>query len=263
MSGGSDTVSTNNFPSWAIPYAQNFLSRSQQVADLPYQAYSGQTTAQLNPYQTAGANAQAQRAIQGSPVNDAASQELQKTLQGGYLNNNPYLSKLVGAASQDITNNYNQSVVPQLTALDARSGSFGNSGVQNATAQSQDALAKNLGNVATNIYGTDYANERNRMQNAVSQAPSIANQDYVDASALQNAGQTFQTQEQKNLTDQYQRWQEANNYPKDQLATLGRGLGLNYGSSTSTPGTDPWAQAIGAGAAGYGAYLGSKSGGGK
>ncbi len=261
MSGGSDTTTTNAFPDWAVPYAQNFLAQSQQVAGLPYRGYEGQTVAQLNPYQTAGANAQAQRATQGSPVNDAASTELQKTLSGGYLNNNPYLSKLVGAASQDITENYNQSVVPQLTALDARSGSFGNSGVSNATGQAQGQLAKNLGNVATNIYGTDYANERNRMQTAVSQAPSIANQDYVDAAALQNAGQTFQTQDQKNLTDQYQRWQEANNYPKDQLATLGKGLGLNYGSTTSGPGANPWAQGLGAAASAYGAYAGSGGGG--
>lgn len=267
MSGGGDTttVQQSGVPSWAVPYAQNFLNQSQQVADMPYQGYDGQTVAQLNPYQTAGIDAQAQRAYQGSPVNDAASSEVQKTLSGGYLNNNPYLSQMVNAASGDITKNYNNSVVPQLTALDARSGSFGNSGVASATGQAQGQLAEQLGNVATNIYGTDYANERNRMQTAVSQAPTIANQDYVDASALQNAGNQYQQQDQKNLSDQYSRFQAAQAYPKDQLNTLGSALGLKLGgSSTSTgPGADPYAQALGAAAAGYGAYKsgGSSSGG--
>ena len=267
MSGGSDstTVQQSGVPDWAVPYAQNFLNQSQKVADMPYQGYEGQTVAQLNPYQTAGYNAQAQRAQQGSPVNDAASSELQKTLGGGYLNNNPYMNQMVDAASQDVTRNYNQSVIPQLTALDARGGSFGNSGVASATGTAQTNLAQQLGNISTNLRGTDYANERARMANAVSQAPTIANQDYVDAAALQSAGQGFQRQDQANLTDQYGRWQEANNYPKDQLQTLGKGLGMNYGSSTTStgPGTNPWATGLGAAATAYGAYSGSKTGGGK
>lgn len=259
MSGGNDTsTSTTTAPQWATDYAQNFLGQSKQVADLPYNGYSGQTVAQMNPFQVQGYNAQAARAVQGSPVNDAASGELQKTLNGSYLNSNPYLAKQYDSAARGITDNYNQSVVPQLTALDARSGSFGNSGVASATGTAQGQLAKNLGDVATNLYGNDYANERNRMQTAVSQAPTSANQDYVDASALQNAGTAFNAQDQANLTDQYQRFQQANNYPKDQLATLGKGLGFNYGSTTSqsAPATSPWATAIGTGASLYGAYKG-------
>lgn len=260
-SGGDSTTTTTGVPDWVQPYAQNFLQKSQQTADIPYQPYTDQTVAQLNPFQVQGANAQAARAIQGSPVNDAASGELQKTLSGGYLNNNPYLAKQYDAAASGITKNYNNSVVPQLTALDARSGSFGNSGVASATGTAQGQLAEQLSNVATNLYGNDYANERNRMQTAVSQAPQIANQDYVDASALQNAGSTFQTQEQKNLADQYQRFTEARDYPQQQLNTLGKGLGMNYGSTgTSTgPGANGWSQGLGTAATLYGLY----SGGGK
>lgn len=263
MSGGSDTsTSTTTAPQWATDYAQNFLGQSKQVADIPYNGYMGQTVAQMNPFQVQGYNAQAQRAIQGSPVNDAASGELQKTLSGGYLNNNPYLAKQYDAAASGITKNYNNSVVPQLTALDARSGSFGNSGVASATGTAQGQLAEQLGNVASNLYGNDYANERNRMQTAVGQAPGIANQDYVDASALQNAGSGFQAQDQKNLTDEYQRFQEARAYPQQQLSTLAKGLGTSYGGSSTTngPGANPWAQALGGAATAYGIYGG---GGGK
>lgn len=263
MSGGSDSVTNvSSVPAWVQPYAENYMQRSQQVADMPYQAYGGQTVAQLNPYQTGAYDAMAQRAMQGSPVNDAASGELTKTLSGGYLGANPYLDKMVESAQGDVLKGYNNTVRPAQDALMARSGSFGNAGVQSTINDQQSDLTRNLGNLSASIRGTDYGNERSRMTSAIGMAPSIANQDYVDADALQRAGAGYQGQEQRNLTDQYGRFQEARDYSKDQLATLGRGVGMNFGTSnTSTgPGSNPYAQAIGTGLAAYGAY---NSGGGK
>lgn len=268
MSGGSDTTVQQNFPDWAVPAAQNYLSRSQQVADLPYQGYEGQTVAQLNPYQTAGYNAVAARAAQGSPVSDAAAGELTRTLNGGYLNNNPHLQGLIDQSSQDVLRNYESVIRPQQDAMARRSGSFGNTGVDNYVAGQQYDLGKTLAGISTTIRANDYANERNRMMGAVSQAPAIANQDYIDAQQLIGAGQGFQGQEQANLTDQFNRFNEARNYPQQQLATLGRGLGLNYGSSTTGPGANTAAQGLGTALALYGAYrggggYGSQTGGGK
>jgi hypothetical protein len=233
MSGGGSSTTQTSVPSWVRPYAENYLQASQQVASQPYQAYGGQTVAQLNPYQTMGYNAQAQRALQGSGVNNAASGELQRTLSGGYLNANPYLNQTVDLASRDVLRN--------MTNMDARSGSFGNSGIQQNTASA-------LGDISTQIRGQDYANERGRMLSAVGMAPSIANQDYVDADRLIGAGQGFQQQEQANLSDQYGRFREARDYPREQLGILGQGLGMNYGqSSTQSGGTNPLAQGMGAG----------------
>ena len=223
MSGGSDNVTTTNFPDWAVPYAQEFLGRSQQVADLPYTPYTGQTVSQLNPYQTGAFDAIAQRAYQGSPVNDAASSELTKTLSGGYLNNNPYLDDTVRRAQGDVMTGF--------APIEARSGSFGNSGVQ-------QSIGRALGDVSSQIRGNDYAAERGRMTSAIGMAPTIANQDYVDAEQLLRAGQGYQTQNQLNLDDTYRRFQEAQNYPKEQLGTLGKALGLNYGSTSQVPGNN-------------------------
>lgn len=264
MSGGSDTVTnTTSIPEWVRPYAENYMQRSQQTADLPYQPYGGQTVAQLNPYQTAGYQATANRAMQGSPVNDAASGELQKTLSGSYLGSNPYLQGQIDKASGDVTRHYSDVIAPQIDALDARSGSFGNSGVQNVLGQSRYQLGDTLANISTQMRGQDYGNERNRMQGAVGMAPTIANQDYVDANALTNAGAAVQGQEQANLSDASGRFQEAQAYPYKQLSTLGQGLGMNYGStSTGTqPGANPFAQGAGAGLSLY--SLSKMGGGGK
>jgi hypothetical protein len=239
MSSGGDTTTVQNFPEWAIPYAQEFLGRAGQVADLPYQPYTGQTVAQLNPYQLGGYDAIAARAVGGSPVSDAASGEITRTLQGGYLNNNPHLEGMIDLASRDVMRN--------MDTLSARSGSFGNSGVNEST-------MRGLADVATGIRGQDYARERGYMQSALGMAPTIANQDYFDAQQLLSAGQGLQGQEQRNLTDAYSRWQEAQGYPQQQLGTLGRALGLNYGSSSTGPGANNFANALGAGLAAYGAY---------
>ena len=246
MSGGSDNVTTQNFPDWAVPYAQNFLGRSQQVADIPYTPYKGQTVAQLNPYQTGAFDAIAQRAYQGSPVNDAAAGELTKTLSGGYLNSNPHLDATVNRAQGDVMRGF--------APIEARSGSFGNSGVT-------EAIGRSLGDVSSQIRGQDYAYERNRMVGSIGLAPQIANQDYVDANQLLSAGQGLQTQNQLNLDDTYRRFREAQDHPKEQLGTLGKALGLNYGSTSQVPGNNGMAQGLGTALALYGGYKGMSGGG--
>jgi hypothetical protein len=175
---------------------------------------------------------------QGSPVNAAASQQLIDTLSGKYLGSNPYLSSVIDQASGDVNRNYD--------AVAARSGSFGNSGVESAR-------FKALADSANSIRYQDYGTERNRMQSAIGMAPSIANQDYVDANALTGAGAAFRAADQANIDDDYSRFTEARDYPREQLAILGQGLGINYGTTTQTKEkSNPWNTAIGALAAAYG-----------
>jgi hypothetical protein len=197
--------------------------------------------------------------MQGSPVTNAASGELQRTLSGGYLNGNPYLDGVVNKAQGDVIRNYNDVAKPALESAMVRSGSFGNSGLQQMQGAQQQQLQDSLGNISTQIRGTDYANERNRMQGAVGMAPSIANQDYTDAQALLQAGGAYQNQDQANLSDSYQRFLEARDYPKQQLATQGMGLGVNYGQQVTGPGANKTGGALGGGLAG--AQLGGMVGG--
>jgi hypothetical protein len=242
MSGGSDS-STSGPPEWAVPYFQNFLNKGVEVSGLPYQPYTGQRVAELNPYQLGGLNATANRALQGSPVNNAASGELTKTLSGGYLGSNPHLDSMVNRAQGDVMRGF--------APIEARSGSFGNSGIQ-------ESMGRTLGDVSSQIRGADYANERNRMVGAIGMAPQIANQDYVDANALSMAGDAFQRNKQANLDSQYGNWTEAQNYPYKQLQTLGSTLGLGYGNQTTGPAPNRGAGMMGGAASG--AALGSSFG---
>jgi hypothetical protein len=145
---------------------------------------------------------------------------------------------MIDSASNDVNRNYD--------VVDQRGGSFGNTGVA-------ESRTKALGEVATNFRGQAYESERGRQLQALGAAPGIANQDYVDADRLIGAGQGFRGYEQQQLGDEYSQFDEARNYPREQLGILGQGLGMNYGgSSTSKQGSNPWNAALGAAASYYG-----------
>lgn len=236
--GGGQQTTQSGPPAWAVPYFQQYLTRAQNLSNQPYQQYGGPTFAGMNQTQQQGLNAITQRAQSGSPINQAAGQELTNTLSGGYLNSgNPYMDSLVDKSQGDVIRGYQQSVIPQLDMIAARSGSFGNTGVDQQSLNAQRQLVSQLGDISTQIRGGAYENERNRMQGAVGMAPTIANQSYVDANALLNAGGYQQQQTQAGYDANRARFEEGRNGQLSQLGILGQALGgANYGqSSTSTP----------------------------
>lgn len=235
-SGPKQQVTQSGPPAWAVPYFQNYMNRAQNLSNQPFQQYSGPTYAGMTGYQQQGLSNIAERAQSGSPINQAAGQELTNTLTGGYLNSgNPYMDALVDKSQGDVIRGYQQSVIPQLDMIAARSGSFGNSGADQQALNAQRQLVSQLGDISTQIRGGAYENERNRMQGAVGMAPTIANQDYVDANALLNAGGYQQQQSQAQMDDARARFEEARDGPLRQLNIMGGALGQNYGSQTSSP----------------------------
>jgi hypothetical protein len=242
MSGGGSsptTVQQSGPPSWAVPYFQQYLGQAKGLSQQPYQQYGGETFAGMNQTQQQGLNAITQRAQSGSPINAAAGQELTNTLSGGYLNSgNPYMDSLVDKSQGDVIRGYQQSVIPQLDMISARSGSFGNSGMDQQALNAQRQLTSQLGDISTQIRGGAYENERNRMQGAVGMAPQIANQDYVDANALLNSGSFQQQQQQAGYDSNQARFNEARDGPLRQLGILGQALGgANYGNTSTSSGT--------------------------
>lgn len=239
------STTVQNFPDWAVPYAQDFLGRAGQVADLPYQPYGGATVAGFNPYQTGAYNAIAQRAAGGSPVINAASGEVQRSLSGGYLNSNPYLDAMVDRSAADIRRN--------MQAIEGQTAGYGNTGLAEVTARA-------IGDASSRIRGEDYARERGFMQNALGMALPLGNQDYTDAQQLITAGNAFQGQEQRGLDDAYTRFQEARDYPRQQLGVLGGALGLPMGRTVTETetGGNRFGRALGSLLAAYGAYNSSQ-----
>ena len=254
----ADVITTQNsgLPAYAQPYASGYLQRAQQVADSPYQAYTGQRVADMAPWQQQGLQAQAQRAMSGSPVMDAANTQLTNTINGGNLAGNPYLQSQIDQAQGDLARNWNTVQKPQWDTAMQRSGSFGNSGVMQANQLAQNQLQQNMGRIGSDMRFNAYNTERGYQQQALGMAPMFAQQDYNDISQLQNAGAAYQGQNQKLLDNQYSQFLESRQFPQQQVDWFGQQLGrINGNTSTQTsPGTSTGAQVVGGLTAGAGLY---------
>ena len=250
------TNQTTSAPDWAVPYQQGYLNRAQSVADQSYQPYQGSLVAGMNPYQTSGYNAQAQRAIQGSPTMGAANTNIQGVLNGDYLGGNPYLTQQIDAAQGDVVRNYNNVQKPQWDTAGQRSGSFGNSGVMQANQTAQSDLQRNLGNISSTMRYNNYAGERSNQMSALGLAPGFANQDYNDINQLTGAGSAMQAQQQRGLDSNYQQFLDQRNYPQQQLDVMGGALQRSFGSQTtqSQPGASTASQLFGGAITGAGLY---------
>jgi hypothetical protein len=232
MSGGGSSTSTQDIPWELKPLAAAYGQRAMQIGSNPFQAYTGQRFAGLNPTESAGINMIQQRALNGSPIQNQANDTLMQTLQGGQTN--PYLDSMVGKAQQNLVQNYNNVIRPQQNALQAQSGSFGNTGVMQSIGQQQNQLEQNLGDISTQMYGQAYDQDRARQMQALGMAPDYANQQYNDAKQLLGAGALQQQNDQQNLDFNYQQFQDAQNQPYKNLAAMGSPFGQNMGGSSTT-----------------------------
>jgi hypothetical protein len=246
--GSSKTTSTQKVEPWsgAQPYMLESMKRYQSVGNTPYEAYPGQRIADMTPEQRIGLGMTTQRAIAGSPVMNAAQNNLYGTLTGQYMSpaTNPWLKQNVdtalGQAGGAINAQFN------------KPGAWGSS-------SHEGVMAREFGNIASNMYGQNYDNERTRQMQANMFAPQAAASDYADAQALTGVGDVYRSYEQDLLNQQLADWYEKKNYPQTMADWYGSRIAQmgGMGSASTTKGPNPYqanpmANAIGAGTAGYG-----------
>jgi len=99
---------------------------------------------------------------------------LMDTAGGGYLNANPYLDSAFSKAADNVTRAYQTGTAPAIdSAFSRSSGALRSGAAMNARDQAQENLGKTLSGLATDIYGGNYAQER---QNQLSAANSLGSQ---------------------------------------------------------------------------------------
>lgn len=233
------TYSTTNAPlPWMELYLQDFMSRSQEVANNPYLqspgTYTGPNDLLQNSWQMA-----ANRAMQGSPEMSAARNQLTNTIQGGFLNNNPYLQQNIDNAQGDLARNYNLVNKPAWDKAMQSSGSFGNTGVMEYAQNDRNNLMQQMGRIGSDMRSQAYNTERGYMNSAMNMAPGFANQDWTDMNNLMNVGQQRQGFDQAQQNQINQQFLDARNYPQQQLAFYGQNLGLNTGGTSTQQAPDP------------------------
>lgn len=242
--GGTQTVRTEP-PAYQLPYLQEGLDQSRGLfAQGAPEQYQGNTIVPFAPQTEQALGMQEQRAVNGSPVTNAAKDYVTGSLNGSQFGGNPQLDATFQRAAQQSRGT--------LDSEFARGG-------RNIGA-SAPARADMLTDLATSIYGGAYENDRNRQQNSLQYASPLAQQDYTDIAALRGVGQEVEGQAGQVIDDNVNRFNYEQQAPQQQLDQyLGRISGQQ--GQTSTTQLPPQYQNRTAGAAG-GALLGSQYGGG-
>lgn len=214
--GGGTSTTTPTIPDELKPLANLYTQQATQYAQTPFQSYDAQRFAGLNQTQNQGLQMVQDRALNGSQTFDNAESNLNQMMQGG---TNPYLDAMVKKAQGSVMSN-------AATAMN-RSGSFGNTGIQ------EQALNQ-MGDLANQMYGQQYQFDQGQRMQAIGMAPGFANQQYQDASQLLNAGNIMQNQDQQGLDFAYNQFQQQQDHPLKQMQATGGMLQSNMGSSTTS-----------------------------
>jgi len=200
--GTTTSTSVSSTPAWLLPYQQSLLTRANALSANPYTPYSGQTVAGLVAPQTSAIGNLQNTANQVSNFD---------------LNTNP----LWAAQSQAITDAYKRGTAAQTDAAFSRGGNFGGSAWQEQTGVNQRQLGDTLANAAANLQNNN------------------VNQSLQANQALMGAGQVQQQANQAQLTDQYQRFLQQQQWPYQQLDTLGNAINIAGGGNGIATQTTP------------------------
>lgn len=312
QSGTITQTTTNPVSTSQLPYLESGWETAQGLASSnPYQYYPGATMAPYNPAISEGYNdiistgqsiddlllplansifgsaASGGSSIYASPSYEGllaladgtalSTSELNKTASGEYLNSNPYLDEMFGSAADAVTQAYQTATAPNTAANFAGAGRYGSGAMANAVSQNESDLARQLGDMSAQIYGTNYQAERAR-QDAAAQAlamiqggalgqlqsgfqagntnalqalqlyPQLLNSQFAGAEALLRGGMGLTGMDQAQIQDEINRfygtiaapWQTNQQY----LSQIGQPVG---GSSTVTSpllGPNPMSSAL-------------------
>jgi hypothetical protein len=212
-----------------------------------------------------------------SPYNQAAMDSLwgsqlgmaglSPTVQGQFLNSNPYLDNMFNAASRSVGQQYSSTVMPGINATFGSGGRTGSNAHQTALDTANQSYTNNLTDMASNIYGNNYANERTNQLNAANQYANLGQnlaqqysnlggaqfnqqlaganlgmqlgqQDWNNIDRLGYIGQQVEGQGQKVLDDYMSRFNYYQNRPEQNLQNYIGFLNGNPGSNASQTNVD-------------------------
>jgi hypothetical protein len=247
MGGGpsqTSTTTTSKLPPWAIGYAKKLLGQGfaeyfpggsplQMPSDL------NQQVAGLTPDQMSALGLIEGQTGAATGLSQAGLGNIEQTLSGKFLDpsTNPYLQKTYDQAAKALTSNYSSSIAPSLMAQAQRAGGggpgalSGNTAFQQAQARNQYGLGENLGNLATDIYGGNYQQERGREMQALGLLPQTEQTLYQPANQLLAAGTLQQSQQQNVLDAMFQNALRKFQIPQQALSQFGSLLGQAVGGT--------------------------------
>ena len=240
---GSQPVSTSQTIQKSEPWSgqqpyltTGFETAQSDVLNNPTQTYPNSTVVPFSPQTQAALSATQNRAMMGSPVQDAGNQAMLDTIGGNYLMaENPYLQSAIDAASRGTVRNFQTAVQPGVDSTFSSGGRYGSGSHQTAMDTAYNALGQQLSDTAGKMAYQNYGDERGRQMTAAGAAPGYAAQDYNDMTRMLGVGQAYEGQAGAYLQDDIARWYSDQNAQKDALANyMALVAGGSYGGQTTT-----------------------------
>ena len=247
------TTSTSSVDPALLPYLTQGLERAQSLFLTGQQPefFPSQTYVSPSAATTEAIAQQEQLARQQSPVLQQAQQAYQasmgqvgQTAAGGFLNANPYQQAMMEAATRPLTQQFSQAVLPGISSLYSRSGRLGSGAMERALGTATEAYGRSLGDITSNIAGSQYQQERAMQQQAqlaqaqlAGAAPSFYGQQFLPSQTLAQVGAQQEAIAAQPLQEQLARYQFGQQLPYQQLqgylsSVYGTPLG-SYGTQTT------------------------------
>lgn len=221
------------------------LGWAAEEAQRPYQQYGGQRIASRNADQFTAAQRVRDMAASGGPAETYRARQAAGDIASGgklgantYMGQSPQFAQLLKAGQEDITNAYKQGTSADTTRMFNLSGAFGGSAHQNAVANNENALGKQLSQYTAGMQNDQYNRSANLMESALGrqmQAIPLAYQGQGLQSDLNNQlmgiGQWDQAENQKYLDRNYEDWATQQNWGRNNVNWLASLLGGAQGST--------------------------------
>jgi hypothetical protein len=234
-SGGGKSETTNQLDPTIRPFVKYGLQEAKGLyqTDTP-QYYGGQTYIGPSAQTQSALQAAQNRALGGNPLLPAAQQQQLGSIRGDYLSaGNPYFTQALAGPTQQATQAYNDAIQAAQggASMAGRYGSGASADIQNRAA---NTLATTLANTYGNLAYQNYAGERGMQNQAVMNAPTLAQADYADISQLANVGKTAEDYQKTALQADIDRFNFEQNKPYQKLSAY---LGAAYGAPTGSVST--------------------------
>lgn len=236
--GGStktQTVTQNSSPpSYALPgLQQGATDLAANYAQGAPAYYPGQAVADFSPQQQQSIQGITNLATNGNQSLTDANAQLDKTINGDYLNSNPYFDQVASQVRQPVDSQF------------AAGGRY-DSG-------SHDAAV--AGALAPYAY-QNYAAERQNQMNAINQAPALDQAQYYGQQQLGNVGAAVQQQGQNVINANEAQYDynanSSSNWIQQYLATLNGSTGGSQTTTSPLYTPSPWSTVAGLGSSAAG-----------
>ena len=191
------------------------------------------------------------------------------TAGGAFLMGSPYRQQVIESATRPLVQQFEQTTLPGISSQFSAAGRYGSGAMERAVGTATEATGRAIGDIASNIAYQDYANERQRQQQALglqiqgaTLAPQIYGQQFLPSQQLAQVGAAREAIAAQPLQEAIQRYQFEQQVPYQQLqGFLSSVYGTPMASSQYAPPAQTNRAASTLGGAALGAGVGQMIGG--